>query len=166
VELETSGSTAYPAVKAKGDKSMPLKWGVPEGVHSTVPRDPRDTARAGLPEPQFPAMQVRRPPITTPTPRGRRHTTEAVVPSEPSGRRAAGSEPAQGNEPGAYVALERLAPRECGMTYEARALRSRSARSSRGSSAPPGRSGEPAAGRRSTGVMDESGEGSTRDARC
>jgi hypothetical protein len=50
------------------------------------------------------------------------------------------------------------------MAYGARALRSRSAHSSRGSDDPPGRPGRPAAGRRGTGVSDAPGEGSTRDA--
>jgi hypothetical protein len=36
---------------------MPIKWGALEGVYGVVPRDPRDTVRARLLEPQFPAMQ-------------------------------------------------------------------------------------------------------------
>jgi hypothetical protein len=36
---------------------MPLKRRMLEGVYGIAPQDPRDTVRAGLPEPQFPAMQ-------------------------------------------------------------------------------------------------------------
>src|SRR6266536_786865 len=49
------------------------------------------------------------------------------------------------------------------MAYGARALRSRSARSSRGSGAPPGRTGKPFTGRRGTGGC---GRGQGRGARC
>jgi hypothetical protein len=42
---------AYLEPKGKGDSSMPLnRWSCP-GVRGEVPGDPRDKAKAGLPEP-------------------------------------------------------------------------------------------------------------------
>ena len=57
-EDKTSGSTTYLEAKAEGDKSMSLKRSVSEGVYDTAPQDPRDTVRATLPTPQFPAMEA------------------------------------------------------------------------------------------------------------
>lgn len=54
----TSGSTTYLAAKAEGDNSMSLKRSVSEGVYDTALQDPRDTVRATLPKPQFPAMEA------------------------------------------------------------------------------------------------------------
>jgi hypothetical protein len=89
--------------------------------------------------------------------RGRQHMVESVAPSKPSGWRAVGNDPTQGNERDAYVALLRLAPRERGIAYGARALRRRSLRSSP-------RTGEPFTWRREAGVKDVSGKRGTRDA--
>ena len=44
--------------KAGGEKSMPEKRGTLEGAEGAVPRDPRDRAKAGLPESQSPAVQL------------------------------------------------------------------------------------------------------------
>src|SRR5712692_7919462 len=54
----TSGSMAYPAVKAKRDCSMPLKREGREDVYRCVLQDPRAMVTARLPEPQPPAMQA------------------------------------------------------------------------------------------------------------
>src|SRR5919199_5239130 len=70
-----------------------------------------------------------------------------------------GNEPIQGDGRGTYVALARRRPREGGMAYRARALGSRSCRSSRGGDGPPGRSGKPATGRRAAGGRQEGREG-------
>ena len=43
--------------KAGGEKSMPEKREIPEGAEAVVPQDPRDKAKAGLPEPQSPAVE-------------------------------------------------------------------------------------------------------------
>ena len=43
--------------KAGGDKSMPEKREPLEDAEGAVPQDPRDTARAELPESQSPAVQ-------------------------------------------------------------------------------------------------------------
>jgi hypothetical protein len=158
-KIKTLGSTAYLEAKAKGDNSMPLKREMLEGVYGFVPQDPRDTVRAGLPEPQFPAMQShisrqKRIPGGTagiwPIPILRQNL--------PAGR-AVGNDPTEGNGRGTYVALEkRLTIRECGIAYGARALGRRSLRSSP-------RAGKPSATRRrEAGVSGALGEGGARDA--
>ena len=43
--------------KAGGEKSMSEKRGPLEDAEGVVPRDPRDRAKAGLPESQSPAVQ-------------------------------------------------------------------------------------------------------------
>ena len=48
------GQPTYLAVKANGENSMSVKRLWPESVVGPVPQDPRDTVKAGLPEPQFP----------------------------------------------------------------------------------------------------------------
>ena len=55
---QTCRSTAHLEAKAEGDKRMPLKRGVQGGAHCPAPRDLRHTVKAGLLEPQSPAMQV------------------------------------------------------------------------------------------------------------
>jgi RNA-directed DNA polymerase len=57
-EDTTPGSTTHLEAKAKGDNSMSLKRRRPEGVYDLAPQDPRDTVRALLPKPQFPAMEA------------------------------------------------------------------------------------------------------------
>ena len=44
--------------KAGGEKSMPEKREVLEDAEGAVPQGPRDRAKAGLPEPQSPAVEV------------------------------------------------------------------------------------------------------------
>jgi hypothetical protein len=61
------------------------------------------------------------------------------------------SEGIEGDEWGAYVVLARFAVTEHGMAYRTRVPRSRSANSTRGSHAPPGRTGEPCTGGSGTG---------------
>src|SRR5215472_6194375 len=70
---------------------------------------------------------------------------------QPPGRRAPPSEGGQGDEWAAYVTLDTYDEDERGIAYRARALWRRSAHSSRGGYVPPGRSGEPATGRRGAG---------------
>src|SRR6266542_541508 len=53
---------AYPDLKGEGNCSMPEnRWPCP-GVRDDVPGDPRDMAKAGLPEPQSPEGARTRPP--------------------------------------------------------------------------------------------------------
>src|SRR5712692_9755150 len=61
------------------------------------------------------------------------------------------SEGIEGHEWGTYVAFGRSFVTEHGMAYGARALGSRSANSTRGRYAPPGRTGEPCPGGSGTG---------------
>src|SRR5882724_7235243 len=61
------------------------------------------------------------------------------------------SEGIQGDEWGAYVVLARFAVTEHGMVSRTRVPRSRSTNSTRGSHAPPGRTGEPCTGGSCTG---------------
>src|SRR4051794_38685082 len=58
LEDVTLGPTAYPAAKAKGDRSMPSKRERSEDADDPVPQGPRDTVRTELFEPQSPAMQA------------------------------------------------------------------------------------------------------------
>jgi hypothetical protein len=58
LEEMTLGPTAYPAVKAKGDSSMPIKRKWSEDAYGHGLQGPRDRVRAALLEPQPPAMQA------------------------------------------------------------------------------------------------------------
>jgi hypothetical protein len=62
----TCRSTAHLEAKAEGDKRMPLKRGMHGGAQCWAPQDLRHTVKAGLLEPQSPAMQVAHPPLTAP----------------------------------------------------------------------------------------------------
>jgi len=58
VRRETPGASTYLKAKAGGDKSLSEKREAREGVYRVVLRDPCDTVRAGLPEPQSPAVEL------------------------------------------------------------------------------------------------------------
>jgi RNA-directed DNA polymerase len=58
LEEMTLGPTAYPAVKAKGDSSMPIKQKWSEDAYGHGLQGPRDKVRAALLEPQPPATQA------------------------------------------------------------------------------------------------------------
>src|SRR5450755_5025334 len=64
------GPMAYPDLKGERDSSMPGKRRSSPGVRGEVSRDPRDMAKAGLPESQSPDDVMMRPserhPILTP----------------------------------------------------------------------------------------------------
>ena len=104
-EGTTSGSTAYPAAKAKRDRSMPLKRGRSEDADGRALRDPRDMVKARLLEPESPAMQAYIPRAQR-LRRGRRDRATQSSSLEPSARRAVRSERTQGDGLGTYVALE------------------------------------------------------------
>jgi hypothetical protein len=104
-EGETSGSTAYPAAKAKRDRSMPLKRGRSKDADGRASRDPRDMVKARLLEPESPAMQAYIPRAQRLW-RGRRDRATQSSSLESSARRAVSSELTQGGGPGTYVALE------------------------------------------------------------
>ncbi len=139
------GQPANLAAKANGENRMPVKRETLEGVYGAVLQDPRDMAKAELPEPQSPAMQrnvLRSPRLL----RGHPDKAKPHMSPQPSAGWAVGNDPTQGDELGAYVALERLADRECGIAYGARALWRRSPRSSP-------RPGKPATWRRGPGAL-------------
>src|SRR4051794_31245832 len=52
------GHLVYLRAKAGGENSMPEKREPLGDAESAVPQDPRDRAKAGLPEPQSPAVQT------------------------------------------------------------------------------------------------------------
>ena len=60
------GPMAYPDLKEKGDRSMPLNQRSCPGVWGGALGDPRDMAKAGLPESQFPEGASRTPGGKTP----------------------------------------------------------------------------------------------------
>ena len=104
-EEQAPGSTAYPAAKAKRDRSMPLKREGPGDAHGCVPQDPCDMVRTTLFEPQSPAMQAYIPRLQRLV---RGHDDGAMKSSspEPSASWAIGNDPIQGDGHGAYVALD------------------------------------------------------------
>jgi hypothetical protein len=138
------GHRDYLRAKAGGDKSMPEERGSLEGAEGIAPQGPRDRAKAGLPEPQSPAVQMHT----------RRYGVyNAALPGAGRSRfaarllRLARRWPARSLKgmSGAPTSRSlRSAPPERGMTYRTRVPGSRSPRSSR-------RSGKPATGRRGTG---------------
>lgn len=137
------GRPAYLEGKPVGDKSMPGKRWPAGGVQVGVPQDPHDMAKAGLLEAQSPVVKVRtrrndvcnrcramsrREPVSRGNLRGAGRRPMRVV-KEMSGRPTSCS--------------TRTAETYHGIAYGARALRRRSAGSSRGRHDPPGRPGKP-----------------------
>src|SRR5215831_8657518 len=138
------GHRVYLRAKAGGDKSMPEKRGSLEDAKGAAPQGPRDRAKAGLPEPQSPAVQ---------THTRRYGVYNAALPGAGRSRfaarhlRLARRWPARSLKgmSGAPTSRSiRSAPPERGMTYRTRVPGSQSSRSSQ-------RWGEPATGRRGTG---------------
>ena len=126
---------------------MPSKRRRPEGAEDRDPQDPRDMAKAGLPEPQPPAVigtpldystSIARPP----------GYAESMRSAERSARWASGNDLDQGGERGAYVVLETSGMRKRGIAYGTRVLRRRSPHSSRRRHDRPRRAGKPPTGRR------------------
>jgi hypothetical protein len=143
------GHLAYLDGKPEGDKSMPGTRWPPGGVQGGAPQDPRGMAKAGLPEAQSPAVNVRT----------RRNDAwnrcRVVSRHEPVGRDSLRDAERRSVR---EVKEMRGRPTPCsirttrtyhGIAYGARALWRRSARSSRRSDDLPGRPGKP--GRRAKG---------------
>jgi DDE superfamily endonuclease len=105
LEDVTPGPTAYPAAKAKGDRSMPSKRERSEDADDPVPQGPRDTVRTELFEPQPPTMQAYIPRHSV-LRRGHRDRATRMSSLEPSTRWAMGHRPIQGGERGTSVALD------------------------------------------------------------
>src|SRR5262249_42882670 len=130
--------------KAGGDKSMPEKRGPLEDAKGAAPQGPRDRAKAGLPEPQSPAVEMHT----------RRYGVyNAALPGAGRSRFAARhlrlarrwpARPLKGMRGAPTSRPPRSAPPERGMAYRTGVPGSQSPRSSQ-------RWGEPATGRRGTG---------------
>ena len=85
---------------------MPEKRESLEGADSAVPQDPRDKAKATLPEPQSPAVECAHPlrqRLQRSATRGRPFSFRGPPP--PTGK-AMASEAIEGDEWGAYVTLD------------------------------------------------------------
>ncbi len=107
----TCRSTAYLEAKAEGDTRMPVKRGVPGGAQGLASRDLRHTVKAGLLEPQSPAMQVvvlRSQRLL----RSHRDTPTRVSSGQPSSWWAVRHDLTQGDERGTYVTLDTFTHRE------------------------------------------------------
>jgi hypothetical protein len=153
------GRLAYLDGKPEGDKSMPRKRWPPGGVQGGVPQDPRDMAKAGLLEAQSPAVNVR-------TLRNDAWNRCRIVPRhEPVGRgslRDAGRRPVRAVKEmsGRPVSRSTRTTRTYrGIAYGARALRRRSARSSRRSHDLPVEAGKAGPQGEGAQVITMSGDG-------
>ena len=141
---------AYLDLKGEGDHSMPLKRRPCSGVWGGASRDPRDRAKAGLPESQSPGDGRSHPPEMTPGAGAVPCPGFVPWPGQPPGRRAMPSEGIEGDEWDAYLTLP-YDQDEHGIAYGTRVLWRRRPRSSRRSHARPGRAGKPPAGQRGPG---------------
>jgi hypothetical protein len=108
------GLMAYLDLKGDGNNRMPAKRRSSSGVRAGASRDPRDKAKAGLPD--IPISRRRKV-----TPAGKTPET-GVMPCggiveglpQPPGRGALSSEGNQGDEWGAYVTLGRMTETNAG----------------------------------------------------
>jgi hypothetical protein len=107
------GHRPYPKTKVDGDQSMTEKQSTGELARPVALRGPRDMAKAGLLEPQIPAMETHIP-CHGRYGRGRRNRTVSLSLSELSFRRATASEAVEGIERGAYLTLARSTSRNTG----------------------------------------------------
>ena len=92
------GHLVYLKAKARGDNSMPEKREPLEDAEGAVPQDPRDMAKAGLPESQSPAVKrhTRCYSVYSAASPGADRSQFCGLPP-PTGR-AMGSEPIEGDE--------------------------------------------------------------------
>ena len=84
---------------------MPEKRGLPEDADGTAPQDPPDRAKAGLPEPQSPAVETHTRCDSVLTQRCQERVV-SLSQSVTSAWRAMASEAIEGDEWGAYVTLD------------------------------------------------------------
>ena len=92
--------------KAGGEKSMSEKRGTLEDAEGAVPQDPRDRAKAALPESQSPAVESAHSLLQR---LGRNATRGSSFPfcePPPPPGKAMASEAIEGDEWGAYVTLD------------------------------------------------------------
>jgi len=135
---------AYLDPKGEGDLSMPLKRRLCPDVRGGAARDPRDMAKAGLPESQSPAVVLT---LVATSPQGNAVESSSIVFLElylpPGGRWRATPEKGMSGTPNWHS--KRSAWTEHGIAYRTRVPRQRSLRSSQ-------RWGKPTTRRRETGV--------------
>lgn len=147
------GYRTYLGLKRKGENSMFGKRVRPEAVYGRDPQNPGDKAKAVLLELQRPFSKCRGSRVARlHTPIVRRIQGPGAAPEKDIATGQGGSEPPQGLERSAYVALLRLSRPEDGIAYGARALWRRNLHSSRGSHAPSRRAGKPLTRQREVGV--------------
>src|SRR3990167_825796 len=109
---QTCRSTAYLEAKAEGDKRMPLKRGMHGGAQCWASRDLRHTVKAGLLEPQSPAMQVAHPPLTASIAEPPGYPDKRCRRDQPSPGWAVRNDLTQGDDQGTYVTLDPFTHRE------------------------------------------------------
>ena len=114
---------AYLDLKGEGDHSMPLKRRPCSGVGGGASRDPRDMAKAGLPESQSPGDGRSHPPEMTPGAGAVPCPGFVPWPGQPPGRGAMPSEGIKGDEWDAYVTLDTYDRDERGITPQGREAR-------------------------------------------
>ena len=102
------GLMAYRDLKGERDKRMPEKRRSSPGVRGGASRDPRDTAKAGLPD--IPIPRRLKSPSAGKTPETGAALCDGIplVPTQPSERGALPNEGNQGDERDAYVTLGRM----------------------------------------------------------
>jgi hypothetical protein len=106
---EVPGSDGLPNVERLiGDKSMPGNQWPGSGVRDGALGDPRDMAKAGLPESQSPGDGSSHPPERHLKPVPALRCPVEIGSSQPSGPGAMPSEGIEGDEWGAYVTLVRM----------------------------------------------------------
>jgi len=137
--------------KGRGDKRMVGKRGPVEDGYTGALQRLNDRAKAGLPDPQCPVVEAhtRWEPICTPNALGSHGIAFRLWYALPQGRCPARACKGMSGAPTSFSRRSSVA--EHGMAYGARALGSRSAKSTRGSHAPPGGTGEPCTGGSGTG---------------
>ena len=109
------GPMAYPDPKGERNSSMPGKRRSGSGVRAEALRDPRDMAKAGLPESQSPEDVKIRPPERHLLPAPCSAMPSFAWLSQPSGCGALPSEGNQGDEWDAYVTLGRITGTNAGL---------------------------------------------------
>jgi hypothetical protein len=85
---------------------MPEKREPPEGVYGAVPQDPRDKAKAGLPESQSPAVESAHPLLQRLECSATRGSPFPFCGPPPPTGKAMANEAIEGDEWGAYVTLD------------------------------------------------------------
>jgi hypothetical protein len=154
------GHRTYLGPKGKGENSMFGKRMCSEAVYGHDPQDPSDMVKAELPELQRPFSKNSGGRVARlHTPLGLRIPGGGSAPGNDIVASQGRSERPQGLKRSTYVTLPHPSRSENGIAYGTRVLWRRSLRSSRGSHAPPRRTGKPFAWRREAGACRFSADG-------